>query len=141
MSEINTNKVLDGISLALRAAYPDSHIEAESIPQGLKSPAFILQLVSSGQNASGKQRWRRLPRFDILYFPEKGREECYARADELCSVLEVITLPGGDMLRGTDITFEVVDNVLHFLVSYNHSVYCASEESVMENMEYVQGGI
>lgn len=140
MSEINTTLILDGISLALRSAYPDSQIAADSIEQGLESPAFILQLVSSGQSARGKQRWRRLPRFDILYFPKKGREECYAMADSLCSILDVITLPGGDKVRGSDITFEVTDNVLHFLVSYNYSVYSPTEETPMESIELISGG-
>ena len=140
MSEISTNKILDGISLALRAAYPGSQINAESVEQGLTPPAFILQLVSSGQSARGKRRWQRSPRFDILYFPEKGREECYARADELSAALEVITLPGGDMLRGTDITFDVVDNVLHFLISYNHFVCAAASDTKMEDIKIEQGG-
>ena len=40
MSEINTNMVLDGITLALRLAYPGSHIESDSVEQGLETPAL-----------------------------------------------------------------------------------------------------
>ncbi len=140
MSEINTNIVLDGITLALRSAYPDSQIESENIEQGLKVPAFIVLLVNAEQVQRVGQRYKRLPRFDVLYFPKKGREECYAIADELCSVLELITLPGGDMLRGTDMSFEVSEGVLHFLVSYNHFVYREADETMMENLKIEQGG-
>ncbi len=140
MSEINTNLVLDGITLALRAAYPDSRIESNVVEQGLRPPAFIVLLVSAEQVAQVGPRYKRLPRFDILYFPEKGREECYAIADELCSVLELITLPSGDMLRGTDMSFEVSEGVLHFLVSYNHFVYRKADETMMENLKLEQGG-
>lgn len=140
MSEINTNMVLDGITLALRTAYPDSQIESSAIEQGLTPPAFIVLLVSAEQVARTGQRYKRLPRFDILYFPKKGREECYAIADELCSVLELITLPSGDMLRGTDMSFEVSEGVLHFLVSYNHFIYRKADETMMENLKFEQGG-
>lgn len=140
MSEINTNLILDGITLALRTAYPDSHIEADSIEQGLKAPAFTVLLISAEQVPQPGKRWHRLPRFDVLYFPEKGREECYAVADTLSSILEVITLPGGDKLRGTGISFDVVDGVLHFLVSYNHFAFRRTEEVMMGDLKIEQGG-
>ncbi len=140
MSEISTNMVLDGITLALRASYPDSQIESNSIEQGLTPPAFIVHLVSSEQVARVGRRWKRLPRFDILYFPKKGREECYDVADELCGVLELITLPSDDLLRGTDMNFEVTDGVLHFLISYNHFVCHDETGDSMNNIEIKQGG-
>lgn len=141
MSEINTNRVLDGITLALRAAYPNSKIESNKIMQGLKCPAFIVRLIKSSHIVRSRDRWRRLPRFDILYFPLRESEECYTVADNLCEILEVITLPGGDKIRGMDMTFEIVDGVLHFLVSYNHFVYKEGEEMPMENLKLQQGGI
>ena len=49
MSEINTGKILDGITLALRAAYPDCQIESDTIEQGLTPPAFLVVLVSAEQ--------------------------------------------------------------------------------------------
>lgn len=139
MSEISTNIILDGITLALRAAYPNSKISANKVEQGLRQPAFIVRLVSAGQTARRKNRWRRTPRFDIIFFPHKAREECYTVADELCGVLELIGLPGGDKLRGTDMSFEVEDDVLHFFVSYNHFVVAPENETKMEDFIIEQG--
>lgn len=140
MAEISTNIILDGITLALRAAYPDNRIESCTIEQGLRPPAFIVRLVSAEQTARSGKRWRRLPRFDILYFPKRSREECYEVADALCSTLELIDLPGGDKLRGTDISFEVVDGVLHFFVTYKHNVFLEQQEPLMEDLKLEQGG-
>ena len=140
MSEINTGKILDGITLALRAAYPDCQIESDTIEQGLTPPAFLVVLVSAEQEKRAGERWRRLPRFDILYYPKAGREECYMAADNLCTILELITLPGGDRLRGTEISFEVVDGVLHFMISYNHFVRQKTEEIYMGELKIEQGG-
>ena len=141
MSKISTNMILDGITLALRTAYPNSKIESRPIEQELRPPAFTVRLVSAEQVRQMGQRWRRLPRFDILYFPKAGREDCYDVADNLCGALELITLPSGDMLRGTDVSFEVVDGVLHFLISYNHFVYVKTEETPMGSLKLEQGGI
>lgn len=141
MSKISTNIVLDGITLAIRQAYPGSQIESNRIEQGLTPPAFIVLLVSEEQTARVGLRWHRRPRFDISYFPKKKREECYDVANELYGVLELITLPGGDLVRGVDMSYEVTDNVLHFFVSYPHYVSAGTDEEPMEEMSLVQGGI
>lgn len=140
MAEISTNLILDGITLALRAAFPNAHIESNAVKQGLSPPAFIVLLVSAEIAAYPMQRQRRSPRFDVLYFPAEGREDCYDVADTLHETLEVITLSSGDALRGTDMSFEVTDGVLHFLVSYNHFTYRPVEETNMETLKLEQGG-
>ncbi len=141
MSEISTSIILDGISLALRAAYPDSRIESDSIAQGLKSPAFIILLIDGSQLPRLGARRYRQPRFDILYFPEskRGREECYKVADNLSQILEVIKLSGGDSIRGSDVSFNVTDNVLHFNISYKY--YTTTETGggdAIESLENTQ---
>lgn len=141
MSKISTNIVLDGITLAIRQAYPGSQIESNRIEQGLTPPAFIVLLVSEEQTARVGLRWHRRPRFDISYFPKEKREECYDVANELYGALELITLPSGDLIRGVDMSYEVTDNVLHFFVSYPHYVGAETDEEPMEEMGLVQGGI
>ena len=54
--------------------------------------------------------------------------------------LEVIDLHGGDKLRGMDMSFQVTDGVLHFLVSYNHFTYKTAEEVKMGTLKIEQGG-
>ena len=107
MAEINTNIILDGITLALRKAFPKSHIESDTVKQGLRPPAFIVLLVSEEQTARVGRHWHRRTRFDISYFPKEKSEECYDVANEFYGVLEFITLPGEDLLPGVDISFEV----------------------------------
>lgn len=140
MAEISTNIILDGITLALRSAFPDSHIEANAVKQGLNPPAFIVLLVSSESEAYPNGRKKRFPRFDIVYFPKERREECYEVADQLTEVLEVITLPSGDKLRGNDMSVEVSEGVLHMFVSYNHFTHKQTEKDYMHDLELKQGG-
>jgi len=141
MSEINTSLILDGITLALRGAFPKSQIASKAVKQGLCAPAFIVLLTSASQGARPSERLRQLTRFDIIYFPRHGREECYKAADKLCEVLGVITLPGGDQLRGFDISFSVIDGELHFLVSYNYFAYREKGGTSMGSLEIQQGGM
>ena len=72
MAEISTNIILDGITLALRSAFPGSHIESNAVKQGLRQPAFIVLLVNAEVTDYPAQRKKRLPRFDVLYFSVRG---------------------------------------------------------------------
>lgn len=138
MAEIDTGKILDGITLTLRMAFPESFIECDTVMQSMKPPAFVVLLVAAEEEALMQGRWHRMPRFDILYFPEKGRTECHGVADALCTVLEEITLPGGDRIRGRDKSFSVTDGVLHFLISYPHYAIREKREADIQKMESLQ---
>lgn len=140
MAEISTNIILDGITLALRKAFPESHIESNTIKQGLRQPAFLVLLVTAQIAKQPSNRKKRLARFDITYFPKCGREECYAVADTLGEILALIDLPSGDKLHGTDMDFSLTDGVLHFLVSYNHFTREQTEEERMEKLKIEQEG-
>ncbi len=140
MSEINTNKILDGISLAIRGEWPDRQIFSDEVQQGLKPGDFNIILITSSQKQIVGERYQRTPLFDVLYYPKKGREECYEVADILSLLLNVISLPTGDLIRGTGLDFEVIDNVLHFYVRYTHYVRRTDPGDPMETLEIKQGG-
>lgn len=140
MSKIDTGIILDGITLMLHKIYPDSRIHGEEVEQGLKRGDFNVILVTSQRQRIGKTRFMSVPAFDILYYPCKGKVECYAVADNLFSNLELITVPGGDVLRGTDMSFEVVDGVLHFRVNYSHFIQCDGVQIKMDAFKLRQGG-
>ena len=59
-------------------------------------------------------------------------------AYQLMYCLRYITIPCGDMLRGTSISYEVVDGVLHFFVNYNLIVNIPKELPTMETLEIDQ---
>lgn len=140
MTNITSNLILDGITLAIREAFPDAQITSDRIEQGLKEPTFIVLMVTTEQSELPNLRYRRTPRYDIIYFPKNGREECYSVADTLWGVLEVITLPNGDSVRGSNITVEISEDTLHVLVNYNHNTYRTVEEVEMEELTIKQEG-
>ncbi len=129
------NAITDGISIAINTEFDDTYeIYTESIKQGLNEPCFsILCLNPTLEQFLGK-RYFRTNQFCIHYFPSSGekRSECYTVAERLFGTLEYITVDG-DLIRGTDMHCEVVDDVLSFFVNYDMYVYKdVDTEEVME---------
>lgn len=140
MAEISTKKILDGITLALHENFPHQQIFDDEIPQGLQPGAFNVILVTASQQQVVGERYKRTPLFDVLYYPRHGREDCLGVADILSLLLKIIPLPGGDLIRGTEMEFEIIDGVLHFYVRYTHYVRSAPNEEKMDNLKLIQGG-
>ena len=93
MAEISTNIILDGITLALRSAFPGSHIESNAVKQGLRQPALLCFWLTprSWTTRLSARNVFLVSMFSII--PKAGREDCYGVADTLTEVLEVIDLP------------------------------------------------
>jgi hypothetical protein len=135
MAEISTRAVMDGITGSLRRAFPDAQISQEDYTQGLENGAFLVTLVSAGQQPLIAQRFRRSPAFSVMYFSDNsGNKECVGVADALCILLGTVTTPGGDMLRGTGIDWRVDDGVLQFFVSYPYNARIDREREYMEQL-------
>ena len=58
-----------------------------------------------------------------------GNQEIQDVASKLFDALEYITLLDGDLVRGTEMHYEKVDDVLHFFVKYNMFVYKQVEKA------------
>lgn len=113
------NDILDGVSIALHNEFGiESHYSTD-VKQGLCGPCFCVESVSAGRNQITGPRYRQNVILDVKYFPEKEGDNAAMRAvgEALFDVLEVITLLSGDMLRGREMSYTIVDSVLHFLVT------------------------
>lgn len=129
------NKIIDGIAMKLNQVFGDGYqIYTESVEQGLKEPCFfIVPLKPMQKQIVGKRYFREHP-FDIHYFPatEDENTECLNVADQLFDALEAITVDG-DVIRGSNINHEIIDDVLHCFVNYDMFIYKESETP--DNME------
>ena len=132
------NKIIDGISVAINSEFGDPYeIYTESIEQGLTEPCFsILCLNPTLEQFLGK-RYYRTNQFCIHYFPSSAekRSECFAVMERLIKALELITVDG-DLIRGTKMNGEIVDDVLSFFVNYDLYVY-KQETTTTPSMESV----
>ena len=95
------------------------------VRQNAEYPCFSIRLISSEQTPDLDRRYLREHLFEILCFPSESGEvkdinaEVYAWAPKLFLALEYIKVNTGELLRGTDTSYKVVDGVLQFLVSYD----------------------
>lgn len=122
----DVKSITEGIAAALSqqtsyVVYTDYH------KQHACFPCFYIELIDASQEQElGPRYWREYA-FDILLFLDKNgeikdRRALTAMADTLFMALEYITVDGSQKLRGTEMSYRITDNVLHFFVSYNMHV-------------------
>lgn len=134
------NAVIEAISAALDGTFGDGcEIYRESIRQGLTEPCFFIQVLSPSVRQVRMNRYFRSYAFCIQYFPEseEKRKECGKAAEQMMDCLEYIRMDGEDHpLRGTEMHYEIVDDVLNFFVTYDCYVYRQTgQETVMGSMQ------
>ena len=116
------NSIIAGISNAIFQEFGDSYtIYTENVEQGLQEPCFfIVPINPTSRRFLGKRYFRENP-FCIQYLTSSDgitEQGLYQTAERLFQCLEGITVTG-DLVRGTEVHYEVHDGVLHFFVSYN----------------------
>lgn len=116
------NDIVKGIAKALRDTFgPGYRIYQNDIEQGFQTPCFFILSMKATPSPLGKDRFLLKSPFDVHFFPEDEKDNAVMQAIawQLWQALEFITLPGGDKLHGTSMSWEVQDGVLHFFVSFN----------------------
>lgn len=123
------NKIIDGISIGINSRFGDEYeIYTESVEQGFKEPCFSIVCLNPTIEQFLGSRYFRQNQFCIHYFPASSdkRAECYSVLEVLTNALEVIEVEG-ETIRGTKMSGEIVDEMLHFFVSYDMFVYKQKE--------------
>jgi len=138
------NKIIIGISQALDAEFnavsKGYEIHTEGLEQGLDEPCFFIFSLKPMQTQIIRNRYKRDYSFDVHFFPdtalnEDGLSTINTQINEvterLYDALEYITVDG-NLIRGTNMNGEKVDDVLHFFVNYDMYVIkvVAKEESM-----------
>lgn len=124
--------------MKLNAAFGAGYkIYQNDVEQGFKEPCFFIAVLKPDISPLQKNRFMNRNPLDVHYFPTSGRNnaELFAMAGDLMECLEFITLPNGDVLHGTSMSYEVQDGVLHFFVNYNLTLRRETEETAMETLE------
>ncbi|KGN00316.1 hypothetical protein ADU90_13100 [Clostridium botulinum] len=126
MVEVNMSNINDlriGINLALDKEFPNTTIYGEEIKQGFEEPCFFVKVLSSGQDKELNIRYKKNIFFDIHYFSDKEdvNSDCLEMADKLYEVLEYVKV-NENLYRSSNMTHEVIDGVLHFMLQFNYHV-------------------
>ena len=108
-----------GITQKLDSVF-ECPVYIDSVDQDLNTPCFIINIVRLSQDIGLSNIYLHRQSFDICYFPEtkKPTIEFTEVIENLRYHLEYINVKDG-LVRATDISYETVDGVLHFLVNYD----------------------
>lgn len=124
------NKIKMGISQAIDAEFNTGdttyEIYAESIEQDFDEPCFFITKLTSSEKQIVGNSYDFKSSWDIQYFPSnepvdgvlKKNEECDNVATILTAIMKQITVDS-KLVRGTNISNETIDSILHFYVDYN----------------------
>lgn len=121
MQPVTFFDVRTGVFRALAQAFPDIGRYGEEIKQGLEPPAFFVKLLEPAHTQELNRRYVRELPFDVHYFDDSN-EKRLIMAEQLTSVLASIQV-NGRPIRGFSMTWQIIDDVLHFFVTYRMQVW------------------
>lgn len=131
MQPVTFLDVRAGLLKALVQAFPDIDRYGEEIKEGLITPSFFVKLLEPSHTQElGRRYVRELP-FDVHFFAETNKDRI-TMAEQLTSVLETIQVNDRPIV-GIKMTWEIIDEVLHFFVTYRMQVW--KQKPVYPNMQ------
>ncbi|HBG7071697.1 phage tail terminator family protein [Clostridioides difficile] len=135
------NNIVDGISIKLDKSFGNEYtIYSEDVEQGINEPCFFICPLNPSNTPYPNGRTLKKNSFDVHYFPKSNDKsfEINEIAEMLLEELEYIEIDG-DLVRGTNMNFEIIDNVLHFFVDYNYFTIKSNDTEKMNDVELFGG--
>lgn len=115
------NSILNAITKRLGATFGNSYrYYVEDVEQGLKKPCFTVNVLTPLQRAKSPVLYDRTMPIVVHYFSGSEnnlKQDCYAIGERAVECLEYLPFEN-TTLRGENISWEIVDNVLQIFVTY-----------------------
>lgn len=135
--------VFDAISIALNAEFGDGYtIYTENVRQGFREPCFFIQPITEVRTAELCDTVKKRLKVDILFFPPENS----SKKSEIIRVLDImlekmsVLFVDGNKIRGNEISSEIEDDVLHFIVNYDFRLIKNDNTDFMEKLNQ-KGGL
>lgn len=122
----------DTVKSAISTAISNSSISTgckiykEQAKQAFKKPCFFIWPIKVGSDKQLSNRAKQSHQMVVRYFPKDCENPKYSEltdvGTQLMEVLDYIDLGGGDIIRGNALEYEIIDNVLHFFVTYSFHI-------------------
>ena len=120
------NTILNSAIRKIHGAFPNIDIYSEHINQGCDYRYFMVLCEDFSQKKLMRGNYLQSFIISVLYQYKELPETSYTDSNEmgykLSDILELITLPNGDLLRGTDINWYPDNQKLEFYINYNIKV-------------------
>jgi len=115
------NKVLNAVTVQLHSTFGDSYkYYVENVEQNLTKPCFTIDTIIPLQRSKSPVLYDRTMPMVIHYFTDDKKDtktDCYAKAEQMLECLEYLPFEN-TTLRGEDVSWQIVDEVLQVFVTY-----------------------
>lgn len=133
------NEMLKGISNQLYDTFgADYKYYVENVEQKLTKPCFTIDAVIPLQRSRSRVLYDRTIPVVVHYFTgekEHTKKDCYEKAELIVEALEFVPFHGS-LLRGENISWEIIDDVLQVFVTYKFITRkITSNEDNMDTLE------
>ena len=115
------NKILNAITIQLHSTFGDNYkYYLENVEQNLTKPCFTVDTLIPLNRRKSPMLYDRTMPMVIHYFTDDKKDtkaDCYAKAEQMAECLELLPFES-TLLRGIDISWQIVDEVLQMFVTY-----------------------
>lgn len=135
------NDIVKGVSKKLAGEFKGYRIYQNDVKQGLKLPCLFVSVLKPDISPLGRNRFMSRNPLDVMFFPEDERDNtkmCEV-AEKLVWLLEFITLPDGDLLHGTNKSWQIEGGILHFFVDFDHTIKREVSDEKMKDADISVG--
>lgn len=134
MVQKTLNAVTKQLGTTFGAKY---HYYLETVEQDLIIPCFTADMIIPTQRSRSPVLYDRTMPIIVHYFSDSKnniKADCYKMAEQIVECLEYLPFEGG-LIRGEDISWEIVDDVLQVFITYKFTTIRATEvEDTMDSM-------
>ena len=130
------NSFLDAVTTQLGKTFGTGyHYYVENVKQNLTLPAFTIDVLMPLERSRSPRLYDRTMPLVIHYFSDNKqnlKRDCYDIAERVLECVEYLPYQN-TMLRGEDISWQIVDDVLQIFVTYKFRTVMSKETE--DNME------
>lgn len=140
------NSLLNAVTIQLGKTFGTSYrYYVENVEQNLTKPCFTIDTLIPLQRSRSPLLYDRTIPLVVHYFSDSKKnlkQNCYSMAERILECLEYIPFEK-TMLRGEDISWQIVDDVLQIFITYKFRTVMSKEtednmEDILDNITRVQ---
>lgn len=133
------NLILNSVTKQLGTTFGGSYrYYVEDVEQGLKKPCFTVDLLVPLQRSKSPVLYDRTMPIVVHYFSDSDKDiknDCYRMSERIVECLEYLPFDK-TLLRGEDISWQMVDDVLQVFVTYKFTTKKVTvEEEGIDTLE------
>lgn len=134
------SEMISAITRKIKDKYPEVTVYKDKVKQGFKTPCFFVTCLNAEQNKVGRDKYDSEYLFNVrFHMKEPDRVELLVKGEELQELLQEVR-KDKELLRGKELKYEIVDDILQFFASYKQGFVKVEDRGpLMESLDIREG--